>query len=159
MAVELRVPEVGESITEVEIGDWLKGEGEKVSREEPVVMIETDKVTVELPAPVAGIISKIVVPKGKQAKVGDVIRFTESLNLLECFVPEKNTCPIVRACEMRSVLYQARAAFFAVPFFAAVFFAGFCFARGESPRSSRLLSTRSVLNAGCRSRPCPPMPW
>lgn len=49
-----------------------------------------------------------------EAKVGDVIRFTENLDLLECFVPEKNTCPIVRACELRSVLHQARAAFFAV---------------------------------------------
>lgn len=49
-----------------------------------------------------------------EAKVGDVIRFTENLDLLECFVPAKNTCPIVRACELRSVLYKARQAFFAV---------------------------------------------
>jgi 2-oxoglutarate dehydrogenase E2 component (dihydrolipoamide succinyltransferase) len=77
MAVELRVPEVGESITEVEIGDWLKGEGERASREEAVVMIETDKVTVELPAPVTGVVTKIVVQKGGNAKVGDVIGYME----------------------------------------------------------------------------------
>ncbi|HEX3595057.1 MAG TPA: 2-oxo acid dehydrogenase subunit E2, partial [Polyangiaceae bacterium] len=77
MAVELRVPEVGESITEVEIGDWLKGEGERVSREEAVVMIDTDKVTVELPAPVTGVISKILVAKGGTAKVGDVIGYMD----------------------------------------------------------------------------------
>jgi 2-oxoglutarate dehydrogenase E2 component (dihydrolipoamide succinyltransferase) len=77
MAVELRVPEVGESITEVEIGDWLKAEGERVSREEAVVMIDTDKVTVELPAPVTGVISKILVPKGGTAKVGDVIGYMD----------------------------------------------------------------------------------
>jgi 2-oxoglutarate dehydrogenase E2 component (dihydrolipoamide succinyltransferase) len=77
MAVELRVPEVGESITEVEIGDWLKGEGERALREEAVVMIETDKVTVELPAPVTGIVTKIAVPKGGKAKVGDVIGYME----------------------------------------------------------------------------------
>jgi 2-oxoglutarate dehydrogenase E2 component (dihydrolipoamide succinyltransferase) len=77
MAVELRVPEVGESITEVEIGDWLKGEGDKANREDPLVMIETDKVTIELPAPVSGIISKIVVKKGSTAKVGDVIGYME----------------------------------------------------------------------------------
>ena len=77
MAVELRVPEVGESITEVEIGDWLKGEGERVSREEAVVMIDTDKVTVELPAPVTGVITKILVAKGGTAKVGDVIGYMD----------------------------------------------------------------------------------
>ncbi len=77
MAVELRVPEVGESITEVEIGDWLKAEGDRVSREEAVVMIETDKVTVELPAPVTGVITKIVVPKGQSATVGQVIGYME----------------------------------------------------------------------------------
>ena len=53
MPVELIVPSVGESITEVEIGDWLKKQGEVVSQDEPVVVIETDKVSVELPAPVA----------------------------------------------------------------------------------------------------------
>jgi 2-oxoglutarate dehydrogenase E2 component (dihydrolipoamide succinyltransferase) len=77
MAVELRVPEVGESITEVEIGEWLKGEGEKASREEAIVMIETDKVTVELPAPVTGTITKVLVNKGGHAKVGEVIGYME----------------------------------------------------------------------------------
>ncbi|HEX4335385.1 MAG TPA: 2-oxoglutarate dehydrogenase complex dihydrolipoyllysine-residue succinyltransferase [Polyangiaceae bacterium] len=77
MAVELRVPEVGESITEVEIGDWLKSEGERVSREEAVVMIDTDKVTVELPAPVTGVITKILVAKGGTAKVGEVIGYMD----------------------------------------------------------------------------------
>ncbi|HVU05265.1 MAG TPA: 2-oxoglutarate dehydrogenase complex dihydrolipoyllysine-residue succinyltransferase [Polyangiaceae bacterium] len=77
MAVELRVPEVGESITEVEIGEWLKGEGERAAREEAVVMIETDKVTVELPAPVNGVVTKVIVPKGGTAKVGDVIGYME----------------------------------------------------------------------------------
>jgi 2-oxoglutarate dehydrogenase E2 component (dihydrolipoamide succinyltransferase) len=77
MAVELRVPEVGESITEVLIGDWLKSEGDRASREEVLVMIETDKVTVELPAPVTGVVTKILLPKGTTAKVGDVIGYME----------------------------------------------------------------------------------
>lgn len=77
MAVELRVPEVGESISEVQIGDWLKGEGERVSREEAIVMIDTDKVTVELPAPVSGVVTKVLVPKGGTAKVGEVIGYME----------------------------------------------------------------------------------
>jgi 2-oxoglutarate dehydrogenase E2 component (dihydrolipoamide succinyltransferase) len=77
MPIELKVPEVGESITEVEIGDWLKSEGEAVHREETVVMIETDKVTVELPAPATGVLSKVLVPKGGRAAVGDVIGYME----------------------------------------------------------------------------------
>ncbi len=77
MAVELRVPEVGESITEVEIGDWLKNEGDRAAREEAVVMIDTDKVTVELPAPVNGVVTKILVSKGATAKVGQVIGYME----------------------------------------------------------------------------------
>ena len=77
MAVELRVPQVGESITEVQIGEWLKKEGESVTRDETVVMIETDKVTVELPAPVSGVISKITHATGTVAAVGDVIGFME----------------------------------------------------------------------------------
>ncbi|MCA9598301.1 MAG: dihydrolipoamide succinyltransferase, partial [Myxococcales bacterium] len=54
MPVELKVPSVGESITEVMIGEWLKSEGDRVERDETICMIETDKVTVELPAPTAG---------------------------------------------------------------------------------------------------------
>lgn len=77
MPIELKVPEVGESITEVEIGEWLKAVGEKVNRDEAVVMIETDKVTVELPAPVAGVITEVLVKKGGTASVGDVIGYME----------------------------------------------------------------------------------
>ena len=77
MAVELKVPPVGESITEVQIGEWLKGEGEAVRRDEIVVMIETDKVTVELPAPVSGVIKQILVRSGQDANVGDVIGYME----------------------------------------------------------------------------------
>ncbi len=77
MAVELKVPPVGESITEVQIGTWLKREGDSVQRDEVVVMIETDKVTVELPAPVSGVIKQIVVGEGGDATVGQVIGFME----------------------------------------------------------------------------------
>jgi len=73
MAIELRVPPVGESVTEVQIGEWLKGEGQRVQRDETVVKIETDKVTVDLPAPVAGVIRQIRLKQGQTAAVGDVI--------------------------------------------------------------------------------------
>lgn len=77
MAVELKVPAVGESVTEVQIGEWLKAEGEYVSVDEAVVMIETDKVTVELPAPAAGKITKIMLQAGATAAVGDVVGMLE----------------------------------------------------------------------------------
>src|SRR5437870_13081806 len=77
MAVELVVPSVGESITEVEIGDWLKNPGEHVAQDEPLVVIETEKVTVELPAPTAGTITQMLKRKGEKAAVGDIIGYME----------------------------------------------------------------------------------
>src|SRR5215471_812811 len=77
MPVELIVPSVGESITQVEIGDWLKTPGEAVRQDEPVVVIETDKVTVELPAPTSGTITEMLKKKGEKAAVGDVIGYME----------------------------------------------------------------------------------
>ncbi|MFW5681421.1 MAG: dihydrolipoyllysine-residue succinyltransferase [Phycisphaeraceae bacterium] len=73
MAVDLVVPEVGESITEVEIGKWLVSEGDAVEKDQPLVEIETDKVTLELPAPESGTISKITHKQGTEAAVGDKI--------------------------------------------------------------------------------------
>jgi 2-oxoglutarate dehydrogenase E2 component (dihydrolipoamide succinyltransferase) len=77
MAIELVVPKVGESITEVQIVEWLKSEGEAVERDGNVAVIETDKATVELPAPAAGVISKVLKGKGQTAKVGEVIGYLE----------------------------------------------------------------------------------
>ena len=77
MAVELKVPAVGESITEVEIGEWLKKEGDAVAMDETIVMIETDKVTAEVIAPSAGTLTKIVLQQGEVAQVGDLIGYME----------------------------------------------------------------------------------
>jgi 2-oxoglutarate dehydrogenase E2 component (dihydrolipoamide succinyltransferase) len=77
MAIELKVPPVGESITEVQIGDWLKSEGDSVQRDEILVKIETDKVTVDLPAPSSGVLTSIKIKKGQNAMVGDVIGYLE----------------------------------------------------------------------------------
>jgi len=77
MPIELKVPPVGESITEVQIGEWLKAEGDAVSQDEIIVKIETDKVTVDLPAPVSGTITSIKVKKGAVAQVGEVIGYME----------------------------------------------------------------------------------
>jgi 2-oxoglutarate dehydrogenase E2 component (dihydrolipoamide succinyltransferase) len=75
--VELKVPSVGESITEVQVGEWLKNVGDTVRQDDVVVMLETDKVTVELPAPVSGTISQILVKPGTSANVGDVVGYME----------------------------------------------------------------------------------
>ena len=77
MSVDLKVPTVGESITEVQLGDWLKGEGDAVEKDEPLVELESDKATVELPAPDSGKVSKILKRKGETAKVGEVIGYLE----------------------------------------------------------------------------------
>jgi len=77
MAIELKIPEVGESITEVEIGEWLKGKGDSVAKDEPVVMLESDKATVELPAPISGTISEVLKKRGDSAAIGEVIAYIE----------------------------------------------------------------------------------
>lgn len=78
MPLELKVPQVGESITEVQIGEWLKSPGDAVQADEPLVVIETDKVTVELPAPSDGRMGDVVKAQGETATVGEVIGFMEA---------------------------------------------------------------------------------
>ncbi len=77
MALELKVPEVGESITEVMIGTWKKREGDAVKADDAIVEIESDKATVELPAPVAGMVTKMLKASGEKAMVGEVIGYME----------------------------------------------------------------------------------
>jgi 2-oxoglutarate dehydrogenase E2 component (dihydrolipoamide succinyltransferase) len=90
MAVDLKVPEVGESITEVEISEWLKSEGDSVAKDENLAVIETDKVTLELAAPAEGILTKILKGKGERAAVGEVIGHIEAPAVAgEKPVPEK----------------------------------------------------------------------
>jgi 2-oxoglutarate dehydrogenase E2 component (dihydrolipoamide succinyltransferase) len=77
MPIELKVPEVGESITEVMIGAWKKREGDAVAIDDAIVEIESDKATVELPAPAAGTIAKVLKASGATATVGEVIGYLE----------------------------------------------------------------------------------
>ena len=77
MAIELKVPEVGESITEVMIGVWKKQEGDVVAVDELIVEIESDKATVELPAPASGTIIRVLKASGEKAVVGEVIGILE----------------------------------------------------------------------------------
>ena len=71
--VELRVPSVGESISEVEVGAWLKQEGDAITPDEPLVVLETDKATVEVPAPTSGRLARILKRKGERVRVGEVL--------------------------------------------------------------------------------------
>ena len=71
--IDLKVPSVGESVTEVEVGDWLKQEGSAIASDESVVVLETDKATMEVPAPSAGRLAKILKQKGDRVRVGDVL--------------------------------------------------------------------------------------
>ena len=89
MAIELKIPEVGESITEVEIGRWLKGKGDSVEKDEPVVTLESEKATVELPAPMAGTISEVLKKKGDTALIGEVIAYIEKDGRIEGAKPSE----------------------------------------------------------------------
>ena len=78
MAVELKVPSLGESVTEVEIGRWLKSEGDAVNKDDNVVTLESEKATLDLPAPVSGTLGKIIKRTGEKAAMGDVIALFET---------------------------------------------------------------------------------
>lgn len=77
MSVELVVPKVGESITQVEVGDWLKKDGDRVERDETLVMLESEKTTVELPSPVAGVLSRVIKQTGETVEIGEVLALIE----------------------------------------------------------------------------------
>ncbi|MCA3749479.1 MAG: 2-oxoglutarate dehydrogenase complex dihydrolipoyllysine-residue succinyltransferase [Rubrobacter sp.] len=73
MPVEIRVPELGESVTDATVGRWLKKEGEAVKRGEPIVEVETDKINFEIEAEQDGVLQSIVKGEGETVGVGDVI--------------------------------------------------------------------------------------
>ena len=73
MATDIRVPTLGESVTEATIGQWFKKVGDTVAADEPVVELETDKVTIEVPAPSAGVLESITANPGDTVNVGALI--------------------------------------------------------------------------------------
>ncbi len=70
---EIRVPTLGESVTEATIGRWFKKPGDAVAVDEPLVELETDKVTIEVPAPSAGTLGEIVAKDGETVAVGALL--------------------------------------------------------------------------------------
>jgi 2-oxoglutarate dehydrogenase E2 component (dihydrolipoamide succinyltransferase) len=77
MAIELRIPVAGESITEVVVVEWLKSEGAIANRDEALALVETDKANVEVLAPARGKLARILKKAGESAKVGEVIGLLE----------------------------------------------------------------------------------
>ena len=80
MTVELKVPTLGESITEATVSKWLKKVGEPFGIDEPLVEIETDKITLEVPAPKAGGLSEIKIHEGKDVSIGGVLAIISESN-------------------------------------------------------------------------------
>ncbi|VEJ44580.1 2-oxoglutarate dehydrogenase complex dihydrolipoyllysine-residue succinyltransferase [Bartonella vinsonii] len=78
MTTEIRVPTLGESVTEATVGKWFKKLGEAVAMDEPLVELETDKVTVEVPSPVAGKLSEIIAKEGDTVEVNALLGAVEA---------------------------------------------------------------------------------
>ena len=78
MSIEIKVPGLGESVSTATVARWLKKAGDAVAADEPLVELETDKVTVEVPAPAAGRLSEIVVAEGGEVSVGALLGLVEA---------------------------------------------------------------------------------
>src|SRR5712691_2360934 len=73
MAYEFKLPDLGEGLTEGEIARWLVAEGQAIAEDDPLVEIQTDKATVEIPSPAAGTVTAILAAEGEVVPVGSVI--------------------------------------------------------------------------------------
>ena len=71
--IDIKVPTLGESVTEATVARWMKQPGEAVAQDEPVVELETDKVAVEVPSPSAGVLGEIVANEGDTVGIGAVL--------------------------------------------------------------------------------------
>ena len=78
MAEKITVPTLGESVTEATVSKWLKSQGDKVSVDEPLVELETDKVNVEVPSPTNGVLGSISVKEGETVNVGSILGTVDS---------------------------------------------------------------------------------
>jgi 2-oxoglutarate dehydrogenase E2 component (dihydrolipoamide succinyltransferase) len=78
VATEILVPALGESVTTATVARWIKQQGETVAADEPLVELETDKVTVEVNAPAAGVLSSIAVPEGTEVEVGSILGLVDA---------------------------------------------------------------------------------
>jgi 2-oxoglutarate dehydrogenase E2 component (dihydrolipoamide succinyltransferase) len=123
MTIEIKVPALGESVTEATVGRWFKKAGETVDADEPLVELETDKVTVEVAAPAAGTLSSISVAQGATVAIGSVLgSISEEAGAASGAAAQKSEAPpprIERASNERVSAAQPAAAATARPMAAA----------------------------------------
>jgi 2-oxoglutarate dehydrogenase E2 component (dihydrolipoamide succinyltransferase) len=93
MSIEIRVPALGESITEATVGKWFRQTGETVKADEPLVELETDKVTVEVPAPASGVLGDILVKSGSTVAVGSLLAALKEGAAKNAATPSPNPSP------------------------------------------------------------------
>jgi 2-oxoglutarate dehydrogenase E2 component (dihydrolipoamide succinyltransferase) len=96
LATEIKVPTLGESVTSATVARWIKQAGEAVAADEPLVELETDKVTVEVNAPLAGVLTSISVPEGTEVEVGAVLGIVDPEGKQTVAGPAANPLPGVR---------------------------------------------------------------
>ena len=112
MTIEIKVPVLGKSITEATVGRWFKKPGEAVKADEPLVELETDKVTVEVPAPAAGVLGDILAVQGATVAIGSLLG---ALNeggavsapapipaLAATLPPQKAPCALKTGCDCKT---------------------------------------------------------
>ena len=91
MAIEITVPTLGESVSDATVARWIKASGDNVAADEPIVELETDKVTLEVPSPVAGQLGDIVAAEGAVVEVGAILaHLEEGASAAPVKAPEKN---------------------------------------------------------------------
>jgi 2-oxoglutarate dehydrogenase E2 component (dihydrolipoamide succinyltransferase) len=95
MTTQVKVPALGESITEATLGQWLKKPGEAVALDEPIASLETDKVAIEVPSPVAGVMGAQMVAEGDTVNVGAVIAAVEAGSGAPAATPVTAAPPVV----------------------------------------------------------------
>ena len=81
MTIELLVPALGESVVEATVAKWMKSPGDTINADEPIVELETEKVTLEVPSPISGVLKEIVANEGDNVEVGALLGIiSDSLN-------------------------------------------------------------------------------
>ncbi len=110
MSTEVKVPTLGESITEATLGQWLKKPGEAVAADEPIASLETDKVAVEVPAPAAGVMGALLVNEGDTVNVGAVIAMIEAGSGTTVAAPVAAPTPAAAPAPVASTVEATQAA-------------------------------------------------
>src|SRR4051794_8028331 len=100
MATEIKVPTLGESVTSATVARWMKHEGEAVAADEPLVELETDKVTVEVSAPSAGVLTAISAPEGSEVPVGALLGLLDGGAVAAAGSSARGPAPVPRPAAM-----------------------------------------------------------